>query len=765
MQQTLSEQPATLTPDQLAEIERFAVICKEKRKDAIDGRRASGIEKQWYEDECHYEGEDSNEGELEKGRTTLDSPRETRKKTPGKSSVFVNITRPYCDAAAARVSDILLPTDDRNWALRATPKPNLIKEQAQPAQAVQPTQQPPGMLSKIGSAIGGMFGGQAAPNATLVDVNQPVTDQATAAAKRAQTVIDDWLVECGYQAEIRKLIECSSRLGVGILKGPHPTIKQVKAVSQTQDGWKMKMEAKVVATSKFVNPWNFYPDPNCGQYVKDGSYTCERDDITAYALRKLKGGDYIDEMIDVVLEEGPIKSTDGAKQKKEGTKTSDKDLFEIWYIHCNVSKKEMEAAGCPCSQEELPAIVTMVNDRIIKITMSPLDSGEFPYDVMVWQEKLNHWAGIGVARHIRACQKGLNSSVRALQDNASASSGPQYILDTSKIEPADGKWTPHPHKYWRKKLGAEDITDVRQTFTIISIETRQVELLNIINYWTKTAEDVTGLPMLLQGQQGQAPDTLGATQIINNNGSTVLRRIARTYDDRITVPHIGRYYEWLLLRPGNEDAKGEFQVEARGSSALVERDLQNLAVMKIMGMSLDPAYELDPVKMARETLKSMRLDPKSFALDEAQKKARQAQPAMPPIPIAVAQIHEKGLTEREQMKAKEAADHTAAEAALTMEEAKINMYESEQDRQIELMAFQIQERLQSMKEGVRREISLNDIKSMLAQVKMKLSVTKDLATAQHTVDLHKHRNPAPKQVISPVIEPAGRAQPGKSFQQ
>jgi len=768
MQQPPDERVAP-TPDQLAEIERFAAIIKEKRKDAIDARRASGIEQQWYEDECHYEGIDSKEGEWEKGRTTVDTPRETRKKTPGRSSVFVNITRPYCDAAAARVSDILLPTDDRNWAFRATPVAGLIKQQPILPAPTQPPAQPPGMLSKIGSAIGGMFGGQPAANPAAAD--QQKHDQATTAAKRAQDVVDDWMVENRYNQESRKAIECFARMGVSVLKGPHPVKKKSRVVSQSGSGWKMAMEVKTIPASTSVNPWNFYPDPNCGEYIKDGSYTCERDDITAYGLRQLKGGDYLDEMIDMVLEEGPIQSVDGARKNKEGQKTADKDLFEIWYIYCQVSKKEMEAAGCPCSQEELPAIVTMVNDRIIKITMSPLDSGEFPYDVMVWQEKLGHWAGIGVSRHIRACQKGLNSAVRALQDNASASSGPQYIIDTSKIEPADGKWVAHPHKYWRKKLDSEDITDVAKAFIIVSIETRQVELLNIINYWTKTAEDVTGLPMLLQGQQGSTPDTLGATQIVNNNGSTVLRRIARTYDDRITTPQLGRYYEWLLLR-GPEDAKGEFQIEARGSSALVERDIQNRAMMQLLGVSLNPAYMLDPEKVAKEVLKSMRLDHKSFELDEDQKKARQAQPpAVAPV-IAAAQIRAASAEKIAGIRAQEDVSHHAADAALEMEKSKIEVSEAEKDRQLQLVVEQVNERIKSMELSGAKEISLDTLKGMLAATSMRLSTQKQLsaasmaqandhAVAKHKVDVFKHTT---AQAITPIVEPKGRAKNGQAWE-
>lgn len=771
----------------MAEIERFAEIIKGKRKDAIEGRRASGIEAIWTEDEDHYEGgEQYGNSGLEKSKAADGGLTQARKKPVGRSTAFANITRPYCDAASARVADMLLPTDDRNWAIRTTPDPKLInsRDDMRPAKGPdgqpmlravqpQPTQEPqqPGMMSRMGSAVAGMFGGQSAPQQQPQAEQQPVTvgelaqqliEQAKQGAERAQTVIDDWLTECRYHAEVRKVIECTSRLGVGILKGPHPTKRKARAVSQTSEGWRLSMDVKVAPTSLFVSPWNFYPDPNCGETVAKGAYVLERDDITARGLKDLKGMEgsgYIDEMIDLCLEEGPISAVNGATKQSDNYKLSDKDLFEIWYFHGQVSKKDMQAAGCECETEEAPCVVTMVNDRIIKISMSPLDSGEFPYDVMVWQDKIGHWAGIGVARQMRTCQKGLNGAVRAMQDNAGISSGPQIIVDSTKIEPADGKWMITPNKLWRRRVDAEDMGDVRQAFTVISIETRQVELLNIIHYWTKTAEDVTGLPMLLQGQQGGAPDTLGATQIVNNNGSTVLRRIARTFDDRVTEPHIGRYYEWLLLH-GPEDAKGDFQIDARGSSALVERDMQNRAMMQLLSASINPAYMLDPEKVMKEVLKGMRLDPKGVELDDEQKKSMsERQPPEDPR-ITAAKIMAESKKEA-----------LGADIQKTQLQLESSAKESQLDRELAQRQMEIDAQLASAELSSAERRDLERQKVLLASVSLRLQVQermsgagiahqKDIAMGNHRMALHNV-----SQVIQPAAEPAGKALPGQAFTQ
>lgn len=767
----------------LADVEAFALIIKEKRSAAINGRAQSGIEKIWQEDDDHYEGCDQYNQRygITKGRTTSDSVSFDVKKPKGRSTAFANITRPYVDAGAARVADMLLPTDDRNWAIRPTPSPSLVDGKddmrgvagpdGQPM--MRPTQphempaqgdpaapaQPPGMLSRIGSAVRGMVGGaQPAPAqpmqqpmqvVTVADMAQQAIDTAKKSAERAQTKIDDWLVECRYHAEVRKVIETSARLGVGILKGPHPTKKKARAVKRTPEGWKMTMEIKVDPASKEVSPWNFYPDENCGEYVKDGSHVLERDDITARGLKDLKGTPgYISEMIDMCIEEGPIGAVDGKRKLKDHESVTDKDMFEIWYFQGTVSKKDMDAAGCQCALDEAPCTVTMVNDRIIKISLSPLDSGEFTYDVMVWQKKIGHWAGVGIGRQMRTCQKGLNGAVRAMQDNSAISSGPQVIVDRTKLDPADGKWAITPNKIWWTKPNEDGQFDARMAFIIVSIETRQAELLNMIQYWMKAAEDVTGLPMLLQGQQGKAPETVGGMTMLNNNANSVLRRIARTFDDRITEPHITRYYEWLLLY-GPDDAKGDFQIDARGSSALVERDIQNQAMMQLLGVSINPAYSLDPEKVMQEVLKGMRLDRKNFELDEEKKKQMANQPPPEDPRITAAKIVAGSKTEALQADAQQ----------------------GDADRAIEKMKIEIDGQLGAAGLTNEQQNVLNNVKATLSGLAMKLKTQKELSMASlaqandhnlagHIADLHKHHNP---QITTPPTEPEGRASAGNAY--
>ena len=332
----------------LAIVESLALILADKRKDAIEGRRKSGIEKIWAEDTDYYEGRDeATEGTISKGRTSNDGLTETAKKSQTRSTAFLNITRPYCDAASASLSDMLLPTDDRNWDIRLTPLTDLkaALEDMRPVDQVVPqaVAQKQGVLR---TAIGKMFGGPQQPQEpvpSVAEVAKQEMDRSTEALDAARKQIDDWLVECRYHAEFRKMIESASRLGTGVMKGPMPAKVRRRKVTKGDGGWIIDMVETIKPQSKAISPWKLYPDPSCGDNIHNGSHVFEEDEITARKLMDLKGTPgYISEMIDLCIEEGPSRAVDGSKMAA-GYKTKEKDVFQIWYFHGQVSSNDMQA--------------------------------------------------------------------------------------------------------------------------------------------------------------------------------------------------------------------------------------------------------------------------------------------------------------------------------------------------------------------------------------------------------------------------------------
>lgn len=573
-----------------------------KRKEAIGGRAASGIEIEWQEDEEHYQGIDDANRQYQNTWAQSQPKRwaETGSNSgnaPTRSVVFLNITRPYVDAASARISDMLLPTDDRAWLLKPTPIPRLTVADV------------------------ALLGGPEKARETI----EATMQQAKEASEHMQRQIDDHLVESSFHGELRRLIEDSARIGSGVIKGPFPVRRSFKVSQRDEMGMVSRISIDEIRPgSKRIDPWNLFPDPSCGDSIHNGSYIWEREYLSSRQLKEmiLMPG-YDREQLVEAIKEGP--SLTSARDATEATARKSEEQFEMWVFHGNCDAEQLKELGVEFDSEEdkLPAMAVLVNDRLVKVTLSAIDSGEFPYDVLAWQYRPGMPWGMGIARQMRTVQRILNGSTRAMMDNAGLSAAPQIILGDG-LTPVDGKYSLYGGKMWRPEPDSPS-GDARSAFQAFVVPSVQAEMMNIINFALKMAEDVTGMPAMLQGIRGDAPNTLGGMQMQNNNATSVLRRLAKRFDDYVTRPHIQRYFDWMMQYSDDDSIKGDFEIEVRASSALVERDAQQQFLMQMLAASVNPAYEINPAKLAKELIKGQRLDPKSIQYTPEEKAAMQPQ--------------------------------------------------------------------------------------------------------------------------------------------
>ena len=715
---TLQQENDQTAETRLNRLDALGYSLARTRKEAVDGRAQSGIEQIWKEDEEHYEGiDDKNRGVVTQADQKPPWQR-VPQQTSTESTEFVNITRPYVDAAAAKVGDILIPTDDRPWSIKETPIPELVEK----AKGGLPDEVIQGMAD------------QNVPEETAVKVAQTekahaeaLLKEAKEKAQAAQKRIEDWHVEGQWHAEMRKVIDDAARIGTGILKGPIPVMKK----QQMLDGDTLVVKLEKKPISKRVLAENCFPDPACGSRPANGRYHWERDYITAKMLSDLKQDDsYIAAQIDKCLEEGPAKRAT-VRMTPDGRTVDDSELFEIWYFYGYIEREDMEAAGCDCGSMKvvlIPALITMVNDRVIKAAINPLDTGEFPYDYFPWQPRNNSPWGYGVARQIRTPQRIVTAGTRVMLTNAGRAAGPIIVL-SNKVQPADQKPDITPWKVYY--AGESDTTnDVNKVAALLEIPALTNELMSIVQYGLKLAEDVTGLPLLLQGQAGSAPETLGGQQLVDRNAAGVLRRIARTIDDCITEPHIRRYYTYLLMWGPDDSEKGEFVIDARGSTALVEREIYKQETAQLLQAALNPAFGLDPKKTMAENLRANNRRPADFQYTEQELKQQQEQQQKrPPDPrIQTAQINAE------------------AKAKLAQMEQQFESAENQRDRQL-------QYQLAVLEYANRNNISLQQAKTELAKVTMTLTTQKQLS-----------RESGAREVAKAAAEPRGRAPNGQAFQ-
>ncbi len=706
-----------------------------KRKEAIEARAASGVERRWYEDEQAYDGLDwsvrrRNMIDYATGEATARDLVE-----PKRSKVIMNITRSKTEIAEGRFSDIQLPLDDRNWGLKPTPLPELIDDLENNKPAFQGGR--PVTDSDTGEQV------------AVADVAKDRMAIAQKKMAAMETEIDDQLNECSFNAECRKAIYQATKLGTGVIKGPGVVKNTRKSWRKESDGagnsaYVVILAEDNVPASKWIDCWKFYPDPRCGNDIRRAGYTWERDTILPRDVKDLIGVEgYLTDQLIEVLKEDPkrTKVIEGRKSRYMSTTdtVSRGEFYEMWEYNGDMNTDDLIALGCECVMEEyemlmkkVSACIVFINDRPVKVELNVLDTGDIPYDVFQWVPNEDEIWGVGIPRMMMWEQRVITAAWRRMMDNAGDSSGVNVVM-SKEVEPADGIWELTGKKLWE---AVEDNVDVSKAFAQFQVANTQPELQAIIDLTLRFVDLATNMPTLFQGEAKQAPETFGATQIMVDANNVATRHRVKRWDDQITRPHLTRYYHWNMQYNDNDEAKGDYKVDPRGTRILTEKDQQAKSILELWNLKNDPDMKdmIDWEKMARRLLASQHLDvilPEEVI--KQNKKAREEQP--PPVDpnIQSAQLRVEGDLKKEEMRS-------------------ANL---EAERQHAKEMKQVDREIQVMKLAQDQNISIESIKAQLAVTAAKLKTQKDISLSSGNKK---------GQVIKPEIEPAGKAPAGEAFQ-
>jgi hypothetical protein len=779
-------------------LQTFGHSLAKQRDEWIRDRYSYGVDKRWIEDEDQYNGKDNINKAASQMMTSVEQgyPVTTQGAKPHRSTVFIGMTRQKTNAAEARVADILLPTDDRNWGITPTPNPylmNMLKDDRaatdqgpvgqqmgqQPGMEMgqqanmpaMPPPQAPGMPQPAAAPAGipappqpGPMAGmpmppqgglaamamppagpqpvtdQAGQQLRMKDVARAVMDMANKKAEAMEREIEDQLTECDYNSELRKMIHDAAVLGTGVIRGPIVTNRTRKAWqpytdAQGQQVHQIEIVEELAPASFRVDPRNVWPDPACGENVHRGKGIYEREQVTAKQIRELaKQPGFMKAQLRKVLEEGPKRSATMQELKDEDQRDVARDLYEMWTYWGEVEHDDLDAAGVDAGEKDelksISACVIMINSTVVKAFLNPLEGGDLPYDFYVWEKVSSSCWGYGIPYLMRSQQKVLNAAWRQMMDNAGVSSGPQIVMKPSVIQPADKQWQITSRKVW---YATDDVDDVSKAFATFEFSSHQAELAGIIKMATELVDQETGVPTILQGEKGAAPDTVGGMQMLMNSANVVLRRLVKQFDDMVTRPHIRRYYDYNMLYNEDEEIKGDFSINARGSSALLIRDIQNQAFLNLLAAGANPIYGmyLDTEKLFRKALQAQHVDPTDVFKSEEeieqikeQQKAMANQPPPPDPRIEAANLRAQTDLQRAQMQNQG-----------DMAEIEARMQKMQQEAQLKMAELEIQREVEMLKMSNAQNLSLEKIKAQLADTAIKERGRKELFAAEQDLKI------------------------------
>lgn len=652
------------------------------------------------------------------------------------SKVVQNIIRQLCNDGASQLGDMLFPNDDDNYGL----------------DPVLPSKPP----LKIKDELAVNSGGE--PLMTL-DTETGEERQATnqeawearvvllrAKTERMFQKIDGTLDRIQFGKIGRKCIDDAARTGTGIIKGPFiDPEKDRKWTRDASSGWTLEEDNAQQSTYKTVSVLDFFPDLSA-ECVEEAAFINERSWYLPRQLRSLKGLGYEDDQIDRLLTYNPKEITsaggDGDNDRKFVKDAAvDNDnyakRYEVWETWAEVPVPVLKEAGVkiPERYKDYNAVMACVihcNGITLKAFVAK-QQNVLPYSVWNWDEDPTSIFGKSIAILAENCQLIYNATWRMILDHGGVSAVPMVTRIKDKVKPADGSedYSIKGGKVWDIVGDAFDLPDGangRKPFEIHEIPAHLDQFFAVMDKAEEDAYKITGVTRVDKNESNNHPDnapvTLGATQIFQNNASVSRRRQVRNFDDQITKTVVTRQYNWHMEFDGDDTIKAAMVVEPRGSSVLMQREVNMQNLMQLYQVTQGGAMPGSKgPEMLREIESGMQFPGGRFVeTKEETEKRMQLEAENPPVDPEV-QL-EQMKVDLELEKVNQAGEK--AEAEVELKQAELQLQAQVKQAELELKAIDserahVREMLRlKLMDKAQAEQSFTALQSKQAEIQVKL---------------------------------------------
>lgn len=530
------------------------------------------IENKWVEALRQYKG--------------VYSPEVLSRMNKYRAKAFIRITRAKVRTIDSRLSDLLFPANgDKNWSVEPTPIPEFGDKKM--------------------AAILQLWKEESGQDATRETLELLMTEEAKKQARKMSKVIEDQLVELKYREIMRNVIHSGNVYGTGVLKGPLVTISEnhqyYKQVSKNgKETWMLQEHDTITPFIEYVRLWDVYPDMS-SENLDDCRYIVQRRKMDKHELINLsKRSDFDAETILKYLAEFP----DGDYQKMgfetelsslgdiieaqdaAGSNSKKYEVLEFWGY---VDAHDLETHGVDIpfekkAQIELMANIWVLGDHVIKAALSPVEGIKWPYFFYYYDKDETSLFGEGIPSIMKDIQDLVNSSFRAMLDNAAISAGPQVEVNLDLLSEDEDPRDFYPFKVWLRTGEGADASNpaIRQ----LQIQTNSADYLNMIELFRTYGDEITSIPRTMWGEPtGTNARTSGGISMLLGNANITIKDQVKNFDDGITKPFITAMYYWNMQFNSDEDIKGDYAVVARGSSSLIAKEVRSQALIQFAQMT------------------------------------------------------------------------------------------------------------------------------------------------------------------------------------
>lgn len=569
---------------------------------------------------------------------------------PNRSRVYIGLTRTKVMSAYSRIVDLLFQRGERWFSFTPTPVAEIdpVKEAKIKQTALME------IMQVAGEAYPDLIA--ARRNELRKAIQKEINEDAAMAAAEMEIEVEDQMVEANVEQMLKETLMELVIFGSGCIKAGGTRVDRRKRYLKSEDGMHALMYEEVPKPDfESVSIFDCYPEPYSTS-MEDCSAFFRRHRLSRKHFREL--GDlpgFDTDSVDRIIRDnrkGTYYEKDHERERREmaglNTVYGSEHRYEVLEFWGSLSGAELLEVGVGMSiddfeeltEDELadmndPVIVLeedaeyaanvwIANGEVLMARISPIPDGKIPYHIAPYEKVPHQFWGIGVPRMMRDSQSTMNAAIRIFLDNQAISSGPMVEVNTDLLAAGEDPQDLHPWRIFLREGGDPGAPMVR----FYQANTNNSGLGNIIELFRRFADETTSLPSYTHGQQTDSMNkTATGVSMLMNNANIALKSTIKNIDDYMLEPMMQSLYAWNMEWNDKEYVKGDFRVIARGSTALVQKEIQSqrlLQFMQIAGQAGPVASILNWREIIQDIARSMDIDPERALISQEEINAAMA---------------------------------------------------------------------------------------------------------------------------------------------
>ena len=529
-----------------------------------------------------------------------------------------NLTRIKAGALYAKVKDMVVNSADAPFVVEATPIPTLSKKQTGQVQEVLERllgeklmeagivlQDAEGNVWPNYDAVIMADGYTLVPSVAAwlkeqaVEQKQTILTEAGKVAREAikqvTTLMQDQMLEGGWRDAYLDVLFDVFLYGTGVLRCELRRVQGLK-----WNGDKLAPSTDDIMTWRHVPVGNCYPSAD-SENAQEGTYFIERGAMRKQDLFSCAQIDWMredkiaeayeqardnagwleredveqpqqwadDALVDVLIHEGTVRG-DTLMDWLDDDAGIDKNAFydvEAWVL-----------AG------------VTIGCRVLKHP-----HGTRSYFSANFQRAGRNFWGIGAGMTLASIEDTLNGLLDDLAQNLELTVAPPIFYDVMAFENADDVTL---KKRARIPFNPDPVNRTMQPFFQPRFDSKSGELINLFNWFYRLADDESGIPGLLSGNDriGGGEATFRGMKMLAASANTLVKAAFLNIDQTMIQPAMQWLWRWNMLNSKEEGIRADVRVVARGAAGLMQKEIADaeradvlpLLMQLIQGAGLPP---------------------------------------------------------------------------------------------------------------------------------------------------------------------------------